>query len=94
MNLKEGWQNKTVSPQKLRRRKQRIAKSVEIFIKAWYCNAGSVPCQAFSRLKIWTAIDKEKGEKTKSLLSRTYKRAKTTKVKIILQISVAINVAM
>lgn len=57
-----------------------------------YCNSSSTICQEVSRVKICDAVVKEKGKPYGSLLSRTYKRDKLTKVKVNLQISVEMNV--
>ena len=65
-----------------------------VHLKLVYCNSYKRVCQEVSRVNIWEAEIKEKGKPYGSLLSRTYKRDKTTKVKINLQISVAINVSM
>ena len=51
-----------------------------------YCNSLMEICQEVSRVNIWDAVVKEKGQPHRSLLSRTNKRDKLTKVKINLQI--------
>ena len=57
-----------------------------------YCNSYESVCQEVSGVNIWDAVIKEKRKPYGSLLSRTYKRDKLTKVKVNLQISVAMNV--
>ena len=57
-----------------------------------YCNSFGNVCQEVSRVNIWDTVIKEKGKPYGSLLSRTYKRDKLTKVKVNLQISVEMNV--
>ena len=51
-----------------------------------YCNSYERVCQEVSRVNIWVAVVKEKSQPHRSLLSRTNKRDKLTKVKINLQI--------
>ena len=51
-----------------------------------YCNSFERVCQEVSRVNIWVAVVKEKSQPHRSLLSRTNKRDKLTKVKINLQI--------
>ena len=59
-----------------------------------YCNSFERVCQEVSRMKICDAVIKEKGKPYGSLLSRTYKRDKLTKVKVNLQISVEMNMVI
>ena len=51
-----------------------------------YCNSYESVCQEVSGVNIWDAVVKEKSQPHRSLLSRTNKRDKLTKVKINLQI--------
>ena len=55
-------------------------------LKLSYYNSYESVCQEVSRVNIWDAVVKEKSQPHRSLLSRTNKRDKLTKVKINLQI--------